>query len=106
MNTCWGVHVWIHVFLNLIIVAGEWPASQRGSFTPAERSAQGRSGITEEKKICLLPGIKFGPSVVEPVASRYTDGITLASVHSIHSTIHHRDACYNVNMLFVIGRAI
>jgi hypothetical protein len=33
MKTCEGVDVYIHVFLALALVAGEWSASQLVSFT-------------------------------------------------------------------------
>jgi hypothetical protein len=30
--------VWIHIFLTLALVGGEWSASRPGSFTPGERA--------------------------------------------------------------------
>jgi hypothetical protein len=32
------VDVWVHAFLTLALVGGEWSASRSGRFTPAERT--------------------------------------------------------------------
>jgi hypothetical protein len=51
--------VWIHVFLTLALVGGEWSASRPGRFTPGERAPgtrwiagwQGpRAGLDDMKK--------------------------------------------------------
>jgi hypothetical protein len=38
MNVCGGMEVYIHVFLTLALVGGEWSVSRPGRFTPGERA--------------------------------------------------------------------
>jgi hypothetical protein len=69
------VDVQIHVFLTSALVGGERSTSRRGRFTPRER-AHGihwiggwvdlRAGLENLEK-------NSDPSVLQPVASRYTD---------------------------------
>jgi hypothetical protein len=80
-----GVDVQSHVFLNSALVGGEWSASQPCRFTPGGRSPrypldrrlsvpQSRSGLRGDVgHSCPLRDSNSDPSVVQPVASRYTD---------------------------------
>jgi hypothetical protein len=80
-----GVDVYIHIFLTSALALGEWSASRPGRFTPGERALgtqwirrvggpQSLSGRRGEEKI-LDPTGTCTPtsSVVQSVASRYTD---------------------------------
>jgi hypothetical protein len=79
-----GVDVYIHIFLTSALVGGEWSASRSGRFTP-EESVPGahwiegwvgpRAGLDdmEERKFLTCRNWNSDPSVVQPVASRYTD---------------------------------
>jgi hypothetical protein len=40
MNACGGVDVWLHVFLTLALVGGEWSASGPGRFSPRGKRPQ------------------------------------------------------------------
>jgi hypothetical protein len=72
MKAYGGVDVQIHIFLTSALAGGEWLASCPGRFTPGyplDRKLgepQSRSGRREEEKILY-------PSVVQSVASRYTN---------------------------------
>jgi hypothetical protein len=80
-----GVEVQINVFLTSELVGGECSASNSGRFTSGERAPgahwigglgvpQGRSGQCGEVKMFDPTGTRNAdPSVVQPVASRYTD---------------------------------
>jgi len=35
----WEVEVWLHVFLNLVLVGGKWSASRPGRSTPGVRAS-------------------------------------------------------------------
>jgi hypothetical protein len=76
--------VYIHVFLTLKLVGEGQSASRPGRFTPGERVLGihwigGWVGLTagledmEKWKFLTLPELEIDPSVVDPVASRYTD---------------------------------
>jgi hypothetical protein len=84
-----GMDVWIHIFLTLALAGGEWSASRPGHFIPEEGSpgthwiggwVDPRAGLDDlEKRIFLvIPGLNSDSSVVQPVASRYTDYTTPA----------------------------
>jgi hypothetical protein len=71
-------------FLELGTSAGEWSTSRPGSFTPGERApgihwiggwVGPRAGLddVEKRKFFNLRDSNSDPSVVQPVASRYTD---------------------------------
>jgi hypothetical protein len=76
------VDVEIHIFLTSALVGGEWSTSRPGRFVeraPSTHRTGGwvdlRAGLDDlEKRIFLtLPGLELRPSIVQPVASRYTD---------------------------------
>jgi hypothetical protein len=84
MKTFEGPDVWIHIFLISTLARGEWSASRPGRFTPGERAPSThwlggwldpRAGLDDvEKRKLLTPrDSNFNPSLVQPVASRYTD---------------------------------
>jgi hypothetical protein len=73
MKTRGGVGIWIHIFLTLALVGGEWLASRPCSFIPAERDPgthwiAGCMGPTaglddvEKRKFLTLPGLELPPS--------------------------------------------
>jgi hypothetical protein len=79
-----GVDVQIHVSLTSTLVGGEWSASLPGRLTPGERASDThwigswvgpRADLyhVQKGKFLILPGLEVLPSVVQPVASRYTD---------------------------------
>jgi hypothetical protein len=74
-----GMDLYIHIFLTSALVAGEWSTSRYGRFTPGER-APGTHWIGGW--VDLWAGLddvwpyrdsNSDPSVVQPIASRYTD---------------------------------
>jgi hypothetical protein len=69
-----GVNVYIHVFLTSALAGGEWSASRAGRFTPGER-ARG----TLEPTGTQTPT----SSVVQPVASRYTEYAVSAPFYTL-----------------------
>jgi hypothetical protein len=80
MNAYGGMDVYIHIFLASSLVGGEWSASRPGRFTPGEKSpgihwiggwADHRDGMDDVEKTTFLT--LSGLSVVQPVASLYTD---------------------------------
>jgi hypothetical protein len=83
MKAYGGVDVYIHTFLISVLAGGEQSASRPGGFTPEERApgthwiglwVDPRAGLddVEKRKFFTLPGFELRPSVVQPVASRYT----------------------------------
>jgi hypothetical protein len=84
MKAYGAVDVKIHIFLTSALVGGEWSASNPGHFTPGER-APGfhwiggwmglRTGLDdmEKRKFLTLRHSKSDLSIVQPVASCYTD---------------------------------
>jgi hypothetical protein len=78
-----GVDVQTHVFLTSVLVGGEWSASRPYRFTSGERTlgthsignwVGPRAGLDElvNKKFLILLYSNSDPSVVQPIASRYT----------------------------------
>jgi hypothetical protein len=75
---CIGPH-----FLTSALAGGECSASRPCRFTPGERASVThwiggwvgpRASLdVEKRKFLTLPGLELDPSVVQPVASRYTD---------------------------------
>jgi hypothetical protein len=69
----------MHIFLTSALVGGEWSASRPGKFTPGTHWTGGwvgsRAGLDDVEKRNSLPylGSNSDPSVVQPVASHYTD---------------------------------
>jgi hypothetical protein len=73
----------VDVFLTSALVGGEWSVSRPGPFNPGERAPanhwigggpQSHSGRRGEENILDPPGTPApAPSVVQPVAIRYTD---------------------------------
>jgi hypothetical protein len=73
----------IYIFLTSAIVRGEWSASRPYRFTPGETApgthwignwVKPRAGLDDVKKILDPTGTRnLTLSVVQPVASRYTD---------------------------------
>jgi hypothetical protein len=85
MKAYGGVDAQIHVFLTSALVGGERSASRPGLFTLGEKAPGThwiggwvgfRAGLddVEKRKFLTLPGLELRPSVVQPVASHYTDG--------------------------------
>jgi hypothetical protein len=79
-----GVDVETHVFFAPALLAGEWSASRPGRFILGKRAPRThligawmcpRAGldVLEQRKFLTLPRLVFDLSVVQPVASRYTD---------------------------------
>jgi hypothetical protein len=72
MKMYWGVDVWIHIFLTLALVGGEWSASRPSRFTPIDRVpgthwiggwVGPRAGLedVERRKILLVLGLELRP---------------------------------------------
>jgi hypothetical protein len=70
MKTCWGVNVYIHVFLTPALAVGEWSASRPGRFTPWETvpgthwiggwvEPRASTDDTEGREILPLPGLEL-----------------------------------------------
>jgi hypothetical protein len=90
MKAYGGVAVQIHIFLTSTLVGGEWSASRPGHFIPGVRAPgthwigglggpQSRSGSRGEEKILDSTRTRTpDPSVVEPLASHYTNYAILA----------------------------
>jgi hypothetical protein len=82
-----GVDIEIHI-LSTSALVGEWLASRIGRFTPGTHWIGGwvgpRAGLDdmERRQFLTLPGHNSEPSVVEPVASRYTDCVIPAPKQS------------------------
>jgi hypothetical protein len=68
-----GVKVYIYVFLTSALAAGEWSASRSGCFCigPWVRRRAGLDDV--EKRTWPYRDSNSDPSVVQPVASCYTD---------------------------------
>jgi hypothetical protein len=76
--------VWIYMLFTSALLGDEWSASRPGSFTRGERAPithwigglvdpmASLDGV-EKRKFLTLPGLELDPSVVQPLASRYTD---------------------------------
>jgi hypothetical protein len=90
------VHVYIHVFLTSALAGDEWSASRPGRLTPREShrypldrrvgGLQSRSGRREENSSAYRDS-NSDPSVVQPVASGYTDyAIKAPSVMTLAKT--------------------
>jgi hypothetical protein len=85
----------IHVFLISAPVGGEWSDSCPGRFTPEERSPgthwiggwlDSRTGLYDVENIKILPLPGLEPrllSIVQPVASLYTNYAIPALTHSL-----------------------
>jgi hypothetical protein len=75
-----GVDVWIHIFLTLALVGGEWSVSRSGRFTPRLRATSnywiggwvGPRAILDEVEKRKFLTLRY-LSVIQPVASHYTD---------------------------------
>jgi hypothetical protein len=77
MKTYEGVDLQTHVFLTSALVGGEWSVSRPGRFTPGEKAPSthwigGWVGM-EKWKFLSPPRLELRSSVVQSVASRYTD---------------------------------
>jgi hypothetical protein len=84
MKAYGGVDVQIHIFLTSTLVGGQWWAARPGRFTHRERApgthwiggwVDPRPGLDDVKmrKFLTYRDSNSDPSVVQPVASRYTD---------------------------------
>jgi hypothetical protein len=83
MKVYGGVDVQIHIFLTSTLVGSEWSTSRPGRFIlgkkpwyPVDRRLGGLStGLddVEKREFLIITGLESCPSVVQPVASRYTD---------------------------------
>jgi hypothetical protein len=87
MKAYGGADVEIHISLTSALVGGEWSVSCPDHFTPKERAPSThriggwvgpRAGLddVENRIFLILPGLN--PSLVQPVASHYTDCNILA----------------------------
>jgi hypothetical protein len=67
-----GLEVYIHIFLTLALVGGEWSASRPGRFTPKETAPganwtggwvgpRARLDDVEKSKFLTLPGLELRP---------------------------------------------
>jgi hypothetical protein len=72
MKAYGGVHVYVHIFFNSALLAGEWSASRPCRFTPGERATGTRwtggwvgprTGLDdmEKRKFLILPGLELRP---------------------------------------------
>jgi hypothetical protein len=68
MNTCGGVEIYLHAFMNLTLDKGEWSASRPCRFNPGKTSpnknmklggSQGRFGHYEAENHLYLSGIEL-----------------------------------------------
>jgi hypothetical protein len=66
------VDVQIHVFLTSALVGGEWSATLPCRFTAGVGPRAGLDDM-EKWKFLTLPGLELNPSVIQPIASFYTD---------------------------------
>jgi hypothetical protein len=79
MKAYGGVDVYIHIFLTSALAGGEWSASRLCRFTPGTHWIGGwvgpRAGPddVEKRNSWTYRGSNSDPSVVQVVASRYTD---------------------------------
>jgi hypothetical protein len=84
MKAYGGVDVYSHVFLTSAVVGGEWSASRLCRFTPGVRApgahwvggwVDPRDSLDdlEKENSCPYRDSNSNLSVVQPVASRYTD---------------------------------
>jgi hypothetical protein len=83
MKTYGGVNIWIHIFLTSALAGDEWSASRSGRFALGEKAHDThwirgwvgpRAGLDDvENRKFLYEDSNSDLSVVQPVASRYTD---------------------------------
>jgi hypothetical protein len=84
MKAYGGVKVYSYIFLTSALAGSEWSASRPGRFTPGKTTpgtywisgwVGPRSNLDtlEKRKFLTLPGLELNCSVVQSVASRYTD---------------------------------
>jgi hypothetical protein len=84
MKAYGGVDIYIHIFINIGLTAGEWSTSHPSSFTTREKApgthwiggwVGPRAGLDDmdKRKFLTLPRLELRPLVVQPVARRYTD---------------------------------
>jgi hypothetical protein len=78
MKAYGGVYVQIHIFLTSALVGGEWSASRPGRFTPSTHWEAGWAPepvwkTWRRKNSWPYRDWNSDLSVVQPVASRYTD---------------------------------
>jgi hypothetical protein len=100
MKAYGGVHIYIYIFLTSALAGGEWSASLPGRFTPGERAPGTRcigcwmgprAGLNhmEKRKFLTLLGLELDSSVVQPIASRYTDcAIPASSAFVVENTVN------------------
>jgi hypothetical protein len=71
--------VYIHIFLTSALAGGEWSGSRPGRFTPGTHwigswvGPRVGLGSVEMRKFLTNRASNSDPSVVQPVASRYTN---------------------------------
>jgi hypothetical protein len=93
-----GVEVQMHVLLTSALVGGEWLALRPCRFTPAEMAPMAEVhpiaglNIMEKLKFLSLPWPELRPSMVQPVASHYTDYAT-ATGRKLYSHDLHVSQC-------------
>jgi hypothetical protein len=83
MKTYEGVDVYTQAFLTSALAGGEWSATRPGRFNTEERATithfiggwvGPRTGLKDVEKILAPTGTQTpDPSVIQPVACRYTD---------------------------------
>jgi hypothetical protein len=100
MKTYGGVDVYIHVFLTSAPFGGEWSASRTGLFNPGERlpgthwiggwmAPEPVWTLWERENSWPYRDLNSDPTVIQPVASQYTDFAIPALVYcENHYEIH------------------
>jgi hypothetical protein len=78
MKAYGGVDVYSHIFLASALAGGEWSASRPGQRAPGAQWIGGwvdpRAGLDDAEKVLDPTGTQTpDPSVVQPLAGRYTD---------------------------------
>jgi hypothetical protein len=97
MNAYGGVNVYIHIFLTSALAGGEWSASRPGRFTSGDRildrrlgGPQSQSGrLGEENIIEPYRDSNSEPSVVQPIASRYSGSTVSTSTSGYRHSLKH-----------------
>jgi hypothetical protein len=98
MKTYVGINIWDHVFLTLVLVGSEWSASLLVRFTPGEIAPS-----TPWMGVWVAPDndLKSDLSVVQPIASHYTNFTIPAYFNGILHYKNVQQILYNNILIFV-----